>query len=80
MTTEIGRPFLSILAKNLGAMPVSAISLKPFEPEFLSNYIPLAASAWMVRVEPNVQEFATLMTAIRMTALKIDGKTLMPAS
>jgi hypothetical protein len=34
----------------------------------------------MVRVEPKVQEFATLMTAMRMTALKIDGRTLIPAS
>jgi hypothetical protein len=31
-------------------------------------------------VEPKVQEFATLMTAINMTALKMEGRTLMPAS
>lgn len=45
-----------------------------------SRNSPFAARAWMVRVEPKVQEFATLMTAIRMTALKIEGRTLMPAS
>ena len=38
-------------------------------------YIPLAARACIVRVEPKVQELATLMTAIKMTALKIDGST-----
>jgi hypothetical protein len=31
-------------------------------------------------VEPKVHEFATLMTEIKMTALKMDGRALMPAS
>ena len=34
----------------------------------------------MVLVEPNVHEFATLMTAIKIIALKMDGKALIPAS
>ena len=42
--------------------------------------VPFAARAWIVRVDPKVQEFATLMTEIKMTALKIDGRALMPAS
>jgi hypothetical protein len=42
--------------------------------------IPFAARAWIVRVEPKVQELATLMTAMRITALKMDGSTLIPAS
>ena len=43
-------------------------------------HAPFAARAWIVRVEPKVQELATLMTEIKMTALKIEGRTLMPAS
>lgn len=42
--------------------------------------MPFAARACMVRVEPNVHEFATLMTEIKMTALKTDGRALTPAS
>ena len=41
--------------------------------------IPLAASACMVRVEPKVQEFATLRTDMVMTALKTEGRPLTPA-
>lgn len=33
-----------------------------------------------MRVEPYVQELATLMTAMRMTAFIIEGRTLIPAS
>ncbi len=43
-------------------------------------YAPFAARACIVRVEPKVQELATLMTEIKITALKIDGRALMPAS
>lgn len=39
----------------------------------------LAASACMVRVEPKVQEFATLRTDMVMTALKTEGRPLTPA-
>lgn len=42
--------------------------------------IPFAARACIVRVDPNVHELATLKTAIKMTALKIEGRTSMPAS
>lgn len=42
--------------------------------------MPLLARAWMVRVEPKVHELATLMTEMRITALKIPGRTLIPAS
>lgn len=45
-----------------------------------AGHSPFAARACIVRVEPKVQALATLMTAIRMTALKIDGRTLIPAS
>ena len=43
-------------------------------------YAPFAARACIVRVEPKVQELATLMTEIKMTALKIEGRYWMPAS
>ena len=42
--------------------------------------LPFAARAWNVRVDPKVQELATLMTEIKITALKIEGSALMPAS
>lgn len=42
--------------------------------------IPRSARAWIVRVEPYVQELATEMTEIVMTALKTDGRPLTPAS
>lgn len=42
--------------------------------------MPFWASACIVRVDPKVQEFATLMTEIRITALKIDGSAGIPAS
>lgn len=42
--------------------------------------IPFAARAWIVLVDPKVHELATEMTAIRMTALKMEGSALMPAS
>jgi hypothetical protein len=34
----------------------------------------------MVLVDPKVQEFATLITEIRIMALKMDGRALTPAS
>jgi hypothetical protein len=45
-----------------------------------AGHSPFAARACIVRVEPKVQALATLMTAMRMTALKMDGRTLIPAS
>ena len=42
--------------------------------------LPLAANAWKVLVEPKVHELATLITEIKIMALKIDGSALMPAS
>ena len=33
----------------------------------------------MVRVDPNVHELATLITEMVMMALKMDGRTLIPA-
>lgn len=42
--------------------------------------MPRSAMAWMVLVEPKVQELATEMTARVMTALKMEGRTLIPAS
>lgn len=48
-------------AKNLGAIPLSAIACK-------------------VRVEPKVHEFATLRTEMAITALKMEGRILTPAS
>lgn len=42
--------------------------------------LPFAANAWKVLVEANVHELATLITEIRMTALKTEGRALMPAS
>jgi len=41
--------------------------------------MPFKARAWRVRVEAKVQELATLMTLIVMTALKTLGKPLTPA-
>lgn len=58
-------------------MPVYGVSV---EANYGMACAPLAARACIVRVEPKVQEFATLRTAIKMTALKIDGRTLIPAS
>ena len=43
-------------------------------------YVPFAARACIVRVEPKVHELATLKTEIKITALKIDGRALIPAS
>jgi hypothetical protein len=43
-------------------------------------HVPRTASAWIVRVEAKAELFATLMTEIVMTALKMDGKILIPAS
>lgn len=40
----------------------------------------MAANAWKVRVEPKVHELATLITEIKIMALKMDGSALMPAS
>lgn len=42
--------------------------------------IPVAPIACMVRVDAKVQEFATDMTEMVMTALKTEGKPLTPAS
>jgi hypothetical protein len=41
--------------------------------------MPLAARACMVRDEPYVQLFATLITEMVMTALKTEGRPLTPA-
>jgi hypothetical protein len=41
---------------------------------------PTSAKAWRVLVEAYVELFPTLNTEIRMTALMIDGKPLIPAS
>ena len=41
--------------------------------------IPLAHSAWMVRVDANVDELATEKTARVTTALNIEGRILIPA-
>ena len=48
---------------------------------YMRNFgpMPLAARACMVRVEPKVQEFATLRTDMVMTALKTEGRPLTPA-
>ncbi len=62
---------------TLGAMPVYEVSVVN---AYKIKHVPFAARAWIVRVEPKVQEFATLMTAIKITALKTDGSALMPAS
>lgn len=42
--------------------------------------IPFWQRAWIVRVEANVQELATEITLTVITALKIDGSALIPAS
>ncbi len=42
--------------------------------------MPSAAMACMVRVEPKVHEFATLITEMVITAFMTDGRPLIPAS
>lgn len=82
MMTGTGRPFLSIDAKALGAIP-DGKRLISFQGRLCFGVklnIPCAARAWIVLVEPKVHELATLRTEIRMTALKMEGRTLMPAS
>ena len=44
------------------------------------EHLPFAARACIVRVDPNVHELATLRTEIKITALKIEGRTLIPAN
>jgi hypothetical protein len=73
------RTALSIdICEKLGAHPCRIVSIKCCSA--VVHNLPLEANACIVRVEPNVHEFATLMTEIKMTALKMEGKTLTPAS
>lgn len=54
---------------------------RPFLSTYARNFgaMPLRAKACRVRVEAKVQEFATLMTEMVITALKTEGRPLTPA-
>lgn len=81
--TVNGRPFSSTWARILGPIPTRLSQPSSFDPLWLEDpdeCLPCAAEVWNVLVGANVDEFATLITDMMMTALKTEESALMPTS